>query len=42
MHIRTLPRHGLPVERIKELVQSTDQSWHHVWLLVAALIIATV
>lgn len=41
-HARMLVISPRRVEPVNELVQSTDQSFHHLWLLVAALIVTTV
>lgn len=41
-HAQMFLTHRHQVDPWPELVQSTDQSFHHLWLLIAALIIATV
>ncbi|MFE7611658.1 hypothetical protein [Streptomyces celluloflavus] len=41
-HAEILCTHQAEHQQITNLVQSTDQSFHHLWLLVASLIIATV
>lgn len=38
MHIRMLLDYRRPVELITELVQSTDQAWHHAFETCAALV----
>ncbi len=42
MHAHMIRTQGPRAEREPQLVQLTDQSFHHLWLLVAALVIATV
>ncbi len=37
-----LTKHRPRGDQINQIVQLTDQSFHHLWLLVAALVIATV
>lgn len=42
VHAQIMRTRQIPHQRAHELVQSTDQSWHWLWLLVAALLTALV